>query len=351
VPSAQGAFDIEEIFPDSPARSVRLPRRQSGSAPQGMAVTLLADYTLRTRAWVPSAAIVALLAESGVSPTGSRAAISRLARRGVLDGRRHGRHSSYRLADSAAVNLSSGGSWIVASMAESEPWDGWWTLIAFSLPQDSSAQRQALRGQLRWLGYAPLYDGLWISPNDLGQKLRDQLGELTLGTMTVFRARHVELGATTGRDPLDAWDIAAIATQYRSFIRQWSSLLPRIRAGKVTGAKAVRARTEVMDTYRRFPVLDPRLPLRLLPPGWPRQPVRDVFAAVYDGLAEPAQEHVRAVVARYAGDAHPGIRAHTTADLLAGVRDAAGASVPWAPASSEAARSGRSTGRRERPSE
>jgi len=31
------------------------------------------------------------------------------------------------------------------------------------------------------------------------------------------------------------------------------------------------ARTEVMETYRRFVVLDPRLPMRLMPAGWPRE--------------------------------------------------------------------------------
>ena len=70
-------YDIGEIFPDNAAEAVRLPRRQVGSSPQGLAVTLLADYTLRTRAWLPSAAIVALLTETGVSQAGARTAISR----------------------------------------------------------------------------------------------------------------------------------------------------------------------------------------------------------------------------------------------------------------------------------
>ena len=77
-------FEIEEIFPDLAEGSVRLPRRQVGRAPQDMAVTLMADYTLRTRAWVPSAAIVALLGDANVSPAGARTAISRLSRRNVL---------------------------------------------------------------------------------------------------------------------------------------------------------------------------------------------------------------------------------------------------------------------------
>jgi phenylacetic acid degradation operon negative regulatory protein len=313
-------FDIEEIFPDDAAGPVRLPRRQAGSSPQGLAVTLLADYTLRHRAWLPSAAIVDLLAESGVSLAGARAAISRLARRGVLEGSRQGRQSRYRLTEAAAVSLSVGGKWVVTSMTAAEAWDGQWTLVAFSLPQEGGVQRRALRGQLRWLGYAPLYDGLWISPHRFTHTARDRLAQLTLGAVTVFRAGQVELGALAGRDPLDAWDTGAIAGEYETFVRRWSPLLPGIRAGELGGAQAVRARTEIMDTYRRFPLLDPQLPARLLPAGWLREPAAQAFADVYDGLAEAAQSHVRDVAARFCDGPPPGVEAHTVADLLAGVR-------------------------------
>ncbi|MFF3856049.1 PaaX family transcriptional regulator C-terminal domain-containing protein [Micromonospora sp. NPDC002575] len=315
-------FSIEEIYPDD-EHPLRLPRRQSGNSPQGVAVTLLADYTLRTRAALPSAAIVALLAEAGVSTAGARTAISRLARRGVLEGSRQGRRSAYRLSRAAAASLAAGGHWIVASTATALPWDGCWTIVAFSLPQERSAQRRALRGRLRWLGYAPLYDGLWISPYELTPKARAQLAQLTLGAVTVFRGRQADLDAVSHRAPVDAWDVDAIKLHYEEFLRRWSPLSPRLRSGRLDGAAAVRARTEVMDTYRRFPTLDPQLPLDLLPRGWPRQRARELFAAVYDGLAEPAERHVRAVVARFTDGAQPGIAAHTTADLLAGVCDAA----------------------------
>ncbi|WBB81002.1 PaaX family transcriptional regulator [Micromonospora sp. WMMD882] len=312
-------FHIEEIFPDDAGHTVRLPRRQTGNAPQGLVVTLLADYTVRTGAWLPSAALVALLAEAGVSAAGARTAISRLVRRGVLDGSRQGRHSFYRLSRPAAVNLSVGGRWIVTATDPTTAWDGQWTLVAFSLPQDHGTQRRNLRHQLRWLGYAPLYDGLWISPHEVTPPVRAHLAQLTLGAVTVFRGRQAELDTLAGRDPLDAWDVAAIARHYESFLRRWRPLLPRVTSGQVGGAEAVQARTEVMDTFRRFPVLDPQLPTEILPPGWLREPARQVFAAVYDGLAHPAERHVRAVVARFADQEQPGIRAHTTADLLAGL--------------------------------
>ncbi|MGA5300239.1 PaaX family transcriptional regulator C-terminal domain-containing protein [Nucisporomicrobium flavum] len=306
-------YDIDEIFPGDLAASARLPRRQSGNSPQDLAVTLLADYTLRHRSWLPSGAIVALLAEAGVSPAGARTAISRLARRGAIEGQRDGRRSSYRLTAAAAAFLAVGGSAIVAP-GDAQPWDGQWTLIAFSLPQEEGTLRRGLRSQLRWMGYAPLYDGLWVSPHDLGEKVKDRLAELTLGTMTVFRARHVDLDASIRRNPIDAWDTAGIARQYEAFIERWSPTLPRT----LTGVEAVRARTEVMNTYRRLPVLDPHLPARLLPPGWLREPARDLFTAVYDGLAEAAENHVRAVASRHSGGDVAGIRAHTVADLASG---------------------------------
>jgi phenylacetic acid degradation operon negative regulatory protein len=315
-------FDIEEIFPDVETGSV-LPRRQVGGSPQGLAVTLVADYTLSIRAWLPSAAIVALLGESGVSSAGARTAVSRLARRGVLEGNRHGRHSSYRLTPAAAETLSVGGARIAAFAAPADSWDGFWTLVAFSLPKEQGTRRRALRGRLRWLGYAPLYDGLWVSPHGPGPRVEGELAAVSLGAMTVFRAQHVDVRAAAGRDPIDAWDVTAVARQYEAFVRSWEPLLPGIRSGRLTGAEAVRARTEVMDTYRRFPVLDPLLPTRLLPPGWPREHAREVFMAVYDGLAEPAQEHVRAVVVRCAGGPPPEIRAHTVSELSAGSDKAA----------------------------
>jgi phenylacetic acid degradation operon negative regulatory protein len=278
-------------------------------------VTLIADYTLPTRAWLPSASIVALLEEAGIGNSAARTAISRLFRRQILESSRDGRYSSYRLTTAAAANLSTGGAWIARFATRAEPWDGYWTLVSFSFPQDERGRRRALRGQLRWLGFAPLYDALWISPDAPNPTVEERLTTTTPGTMTMFRARQVELATPAGRDPIDAWDVAAIASRYHSFIRRWKPLLPRIRSGMVSGAAAVQARTEIMDAYRQFPIVDPELPIELLPARWPRAQAREVFVAVYDGLAAPAEEHVRALVARFDDSPCREIRAHSTAEL------------------------------------
>lgn len=284
-----------------------------------MAVTLLADYGLRTRVWIPSGAVVALLGEFGITPGNARAAISRLTRRGTLERLRQGRHSSYRVAPCAVTALAVGGQAVAGFPAEAEDWDGRWTIVTFSLPESADSPRRALRHQLRWLGFAPLFDGLWVSPRPLPGPTIPLFADLPPAAVSVFRAQHVSVGGAVDRDPLSAWDLDEIGRRYHAFIDRWSPALSRIRAGDVGGVEALRLRTEVMDAYRHFLSLDPRVPDRLLPPDWPRHRARSVFAAVYDGLLGPALGHVTETVARHAEEPAPVLQGHTVNDLLTGL--------------------------------
>ncbi|NUT36073.1 MAG: PaaX family transcriptional regulator [Hamadaea sp.] len=310
-------FEIEDIFPDEAAES-RLPRRQDGSTAQALATTLIADYTLPERISLPTAAIVGLLIESGVSSGAARTAISRLTRRGVLESSRDGRHSSHRLTSEAAAELLAGGAWIARFGDQERVWDGHWTLVAFSLPEDQGARRRSLRAELRWLGFAPLYDGLWVSPDDVNPTVERRLAAVAFGALTVFRARHADLAVGASRSPVDAWDLSAIAGHYEDFDRRWRPLLQPVRADEIVGAAAIRARTQIMDAYRRIPLLDPQLPTELLPAGWPRSRARQLFVAIYDGLARQAEQHVQAVVRQTAGGPKtPAVRAQTVVGMAA----------------------------------
>ena len=295
------------------------PRRSAGGSPQGMAVTLLADYGLRTRVWIPSAAVVDLLGEFGITAGNARAAISRLTRRGMLESLRQGRRTSHRIAPGAASALAVGGQAVAGFAAAAEAWDGYWTVVVFSLPTAGDAPRRALRQQLRWLGFAPLYDGLWISPRSLPGSTVPLFVDLPPGAVTVFRAQHLTVDGSTDRDPLTAWDLVEIRQRYEAFIDRWSPFLPRIRSGDVGGIEALYLRTEVMDAYRHFLSLDPQIPDRLMPHDWPRGRARDVFAAVYDELLDPALAHVTEIVVRHAGTSAPVVQGHTVADLLRGL--------------------------------
>jgi phenylacetic acid degradation operon negative regulatory protein len=311
--------DVEQVLSGLRNDTVGGSGRRIGSAPQNLTVTLLADFTMRTRAWLPSAAIVALLTSFEVSVSNARTALSRLARRGVLDTDKRGRHTFYRLSVSSHEHLALAAHHLAGHPMMAERWDGNWTLAAFSLPQDHSAQRRALRSQLRWQGFAPLYDGLWVHPMPLGPAGAGSLTDLAPGRITLFRGEHQRFALPLGRTPLDAFDLDGVAKRYREFVEYWREQLARRGTERLSGEQALHTRIAVIEHYRLLPLLDPAVPLSLLPPQWPRVAASETFAAVYDGLADAALRHVRRVITDVSGAAPSEIVTHTVAQMHAGL--------------------------------
>jgi phenylacetic acid degradation operon negative regulatory protein len=293
---------------------VDLPRAQTGSQPQHLLTTLLGDYWLGREEHLPSAALVRLVGEFGVTPVGARAALSRLTRRGLLTSSKAGRRTYYGLTRRAARVLQEGGERIMAFGTGREPWDGRWTVAAFSVPEDQRDLRHALRTRLRWLGFAPLYDGMWVSPRDAVQPALEALAEVEVGRATVLRATVAPEGPVKGA-PIAAWDLDYLRKLYEEFIAAYEPMLERVRHRSVGASEALIARTAVMDTWRNFPNLDPELPDELLPEGWPRQRARAIFAEVYNGLGPLAEVRVRQVLAEFAPGLSRFVRHHTTSTV------------------------------------
>jgi phenylacetic acid degradation operon negative regulatory protein len=269
--------------------------------PPRLLLTLLGDYWWQHTEPLPSAALVALLAEFGVSDSAARAALSRLTRNRLLVTSKTGRRTFVRLSERAAEILDEGARHIFSFGAGTQPWDGMWSLVAFSVPEHNRAARDALRKQLRWLGFAPLYDGLWVAPRDRAAEVVSQLSELGISTATAFRASTVP-GVEPGGLPQRAWDLDDLHARYQRFIAHAGELRERALAGRISPVEALVARTRVMDEWRAFPGLDPDLPVELLPDAWPRAAARELFIATYDLLGPLAAHRVRQIIARYSQD-------------------------------------------------
>ncbi|MQA83934.1 MAG: PaaX family transcriptional regulator [Streptosporangiales bacterium] len=272
---------------------------RSGHPPR-LLLTLLGDYWWRRTAHLPSAALVALLGEFAVSDASARAALSRLVKHGLLIRSKHGRHTFHGLSDRAAQILDDGARRIFSFGRTTQPWDGVWTLVAFSVPEHNRRARYALRERLRWLGFGPLYDGLWVSPRSHAAEVMTQLTELGIAdTGTVFRARTMPPadGRTLSHR---AWDLDYLRGEYKRFTAFAEQLHERTLAGVVSPVEALVARTQVMDHWRAFPAMDPELPDELLPGDWPRGRAQQLFIATYDSLGPAAAHRVRQIIGRYA---------------------------------------------------
>ena len=272
--------------------------------PPRLLLTLLGDYWWQRTESLPSAAIVALLAEFGVSDSASRAALSRLTRNGLLVTSRNGRRTYVQLSARAAAILDDGARRIFSFGGRPRPWDGMWSLVAFSIPEEHRSARDELRKALRWLGFAPLYDGLWVSPRDHADGVIERLAELGITTATAFRATALPLpgvGTVAAAPDISAraWDLSGLQQHYEEFTTFARLLRDQTEAGQISVADALVARTRVMNEWRAFPALDPDLPDELLPPTWPRAAARELFVACYDLLGPLATRRVRQIIARY----------------------------------------------------
>lgn len=300
------ALDDETDANLPPNASVR-----DGQHPQHLLLTLLGDYWISGDSVVPSGALVDLLAEFGVSTPGARAALSRLSRRGLLSSSKIGRRTYYRLTEQARHILTTGLDRIVSFGSDPEPWDGQWTYVAFSVPEHQRSIRHQLRARLRWLGFAPLYDGLWVSPRPLGSEVQAILDEVAVASATVLVGRELGTGVEYGH-PIDAWNLQAVRGEYQAFIARMEPIQARLLAGSVSPSEALHARTQVMDEWRSMPNIDPELPGELLPAEWPRADARAIFRAVYDGLGDPATVRVRQIVGAHAPELTDSVSVHTT---------------------------------------
>src|SRR3984885_15038501 len=288
--------------------------------PPRLLLSLFGDYWWRGREPLPSAVMAGLLPEFGVSDSAARAALSRLTRNGLLVTSRQGRRTFVQLSARAADVLDDGARRIFSFGRRPSPWDGMWSLVAFSIPEEHRAARDELRKALRWLGFAPLYDGLWVSPRDHAGEVIERLKDLGITTATAFRATALPLPAGAmplGAAPLDipsrAWDLSGLRERYEEFATF---------AGQLSVADSLVARTRVMNEWRAFPAMDPDLPDELLPAAWPRATARELFIACYNLLGPLATRRVRQIIARYSPELAVRANFHNTELTMSGTADA-----------------------------
>jgi phenylacetic acid degradation operon negative regulatory protein len=269
-----------------------------GPRPRQILLTLLADYWLAPGAVAPSGALVELMAVFDIPTSGARSVLGRLGKDDRVEVLKEGRRTFYRLSPFMRHRLLVGLDRIGEFGREDAAFSGIWTCVAFSVPEEQRADRHKLRTALSWLGFAPLYDGLWVSPRSLRSEASEVLSRMGVGAATVFTGSLTGEGADYGA-PTDAWDLDYIQSLYQEFLQETEPAVERMESGLIKPREALLLRTELMNVWRTFPRVDPGLPLEMLPPGWQRGRARAVFYQLYTGLAEPAHSLVRDIVERH----------------------------------------------------
>ncbi|QFZ20792.1 PaaX family transcriptional regulator [Saccharothrix syringae] len=300
-------------------QAARLPRMQAGPNPQHLLVTLMGDYWGDGEARAPSQALVAILAEFGITERSARTALARLVRRDVLSVEKEGRRTFYTLTKQAITNgWHSRDQLLRLGHRPSAPaWDRKWLVVAYSVPTEVSVARTNFRTRLRAAGFAPLQDAVWISPTTKTAVLAALLGEFPEVNATVFTADA--LSPITADSQLESlWDLTPAARRYAEFVERFEPVLARVRDGRVDGREALLVRTETMDMWRESRRVDPDLPDQLAPADWARPRARELLVRLYDGLGPLAEQACRSIVAPYDGEDREStqVRHYSIADYL-----------------------------------
>jgi phenylacetic acid degradation operon negative regulatory protein len=147
------------------------------------------------------------------------------------------------------------------------------------------------------MGFGMVANGVWMAPRRMLPELRE-----TVRRLGFRRYVHVFEGAYGGFEELErlvrrCWDLDGLRAMYRQFLSEFEPVRQGWTAGSpdLDGLRAFVDYTSVLDRWRRFPYLDPGLPVELLPAGWEGRAAADLFFELRARLELPALRHVQRV--------------------------------------------------------
>ncbi|MCL5958895.1 MAG: phenylacetic acid degradation operon negative regulatory protein PaaX [Chloroflexi bacterium] len=256
-----------------------------------MLFTLYGDYILPRGGEIWVGTLIKLFAEFGLSEQAIRSALSRMSQKGWLQVKRIGNKSYYSLTDKGKRLLSEGAKLIY--YGRQEQWDGKWYVLTYSIPENMRDVRNLLRKELAWLGYGMLSNATWMCPHDTRDEVKGLVHRLGVDKhVEIFVASHI--GFSDG-DALvkRCWDLASINRQYETFIVKYRPRFEahrqRLIAGQgIEASECFVERFMLIHEYRKFPFIDPELPVELLPEGWLGGEAATLFREYHRLLAKKA---------------------------------------------------------------
>ena len=215
-----------------------------------------------------------------------RDCLTRITREGLLihlGGR--GRSADYRVTGAGRATLDADLGWTAFSHrvdAGLEPWDGYWHLIGFEIPEARRGARDAIRNLLVELGAAPIQPGLYAYTSDLTDFVLQLAAHLGVAeTITSFVTGAIRVGNDCRNEELvnRMWPLATLAGRYAGVEQQLADVIEQapLIDGDQLAALMFAATLEAEAVLRN----DPLLPVELLPADWAGSRTRQAFMVAH----------------------------------------------------------------------
>lgn len=180
------------------------------------------------------------------------------------------------------------------------PWNGDWQLVVMPGACLTAAQRDALRKELLWEGYAVIAPGVMAHPSADSDSLLEVLQNTgTHGKVVMMQAQTV--GTLAGK-PLkelvsEGWNLDRVAEDYQGFSDRFRAVARTLRSStELDPEQCFGIRTLLIHDFRRVQLRDPLLPRQLLPADWPGDAARALCREIYLLCLLKSEEHLMTVL-------------------------------------------------------
>lgn len=265
----------------------------AASSSRGLLITVMGEFVLPNGASAWTQSVISLMELLGIRSKATRQALLRLENQGWMSRERVGRQTRWLMTETFARLLTDGAQRIYGFGTQPAAWDRRWLIVYASVPERDRNIRYRMGLGLSWAGLGSLGNGIWIGPwTDREPTVVELLADLKVEA-TSFVA---DLGTLGSADDLvgAAWNLPELAGLYEDFTLLTEATAPRVSSSSIgieTSPEAFAAArlTDLVHRWRRFPFLDPGLPVELLPDDWPGFVAANSFAQARSELHASAQ--------------------------------------------------------------
>ena len=280
--------------------------RQDPPRAKSLVMTVFGDALAPRGGAVWLGSLISLLAPFGISERAVRTSVFRLVEEGWLEASRSGRRSQYRLSAQGEKRFLRAHQRVYAP--PSRDWDDQWSLLMMLSDQLSTTQKNALKKELLWEGFALLGSGVFAYPGDKAEALTEMLSRTGARNKVLLLSAADQTVA--GALPLTTlahqhWPLKAISKSYGHFIRRFDALLAlQDQAAEVDPEQAFVVRTLLIHAYRRVQLHDPQLPHALLGDGWPGETAYALCRSIYQQILSASDQYVTSTLQQEQATVH-----------------------------------------------
>lgn len=251
-----------------------------------LVMTIFGDSIYHRGGVISLASLIQLMDVFSFNERSVRTAVFRLVQNGWLSSEKIGRTSYYRITESSRQRFITADQKIYSF--QHNEWDQKWDLVLLSSVELEN--KQTLKKELEWLGFANIATNVMAYPGCDQQKLQNLLlNNKMTDQVVVFRAETLQLWQesypTIKRMVETNWPIPELHQRYEKFISDFREFFYLVEnEEELDPVQAFQIRILLIHQYRRILLKDPNLPFELLPTDWLSLIARNLSTNLYQAV-------------------------------------------------------------------